>query len=128
MTFNIRMTPELHQKIICAANAVNAENNPVNVSEFVRRTARAYVAGKPVSPFAIHERYYKPGSVVLTIKGLPFKIEAGDDFRLYLARRCEMALREERRIHRSYAREAGISSRPPATLEEAMQMACYVEE
>ena len=26
MTFNIRMTPELHQKIICAANAVNAEN------------------------------------------------------------------------------------------------------
>lgn len=128
MTFNIRMTPELHQKIICAANAVNAENNPVNPAEFVRRTARAYVAGKPVSPFSIHERGYKSGNVGMTIKGLPFKIEADDAFRLYLARRCEMALREERRFYRSYAREAGISSRPPATLEEAMQMACYVEE
>ena len=64
----------------------------------------------------------------MTIKGLPFKVEADDDFRLYLARRCEMALREERRFYRSYAREAEISSRPPATLEEAMQMACYVEE
>ncbi|MGN1366072.1 MAG: hypothetical protein ACI406_11945 [Victivallis vadensis] len=81
-----------------------------------------------MSPFVIDERCYESGSVVLTIKGLPFKIEANDEFRLYLARRCEMALREERRIHRSYAREAGISSRPPATLEEAMQMACYVEE
>lgn len=128
MTFNIRMTPELHQKIICAANAVNAENNPVNPAEFVRRAARAYAAGKPVSPFSIHERGYKSGNVGMTIKGLPFKVEADDDFRLYLARRCEMALREERRIYRSYAREAGISSRPPATLEEAMQMACYVEE
>ncbi|WP_419645544.1 hypothetical protein, partial [Victivallis vadensis] len=80
MTFNIRMTPELHQKIICAANAVNAENNPVNPAEFVRRTARAYVAGKPVSPFSIHERGYKSGNVGMTIKGLPFKIEADDEF------------------------------------------------
>jgi len=128
MENKIRISEVLHQKLICAANAVNAENNPVNVSEFVRRTARAYVARKPVAPFEIHERCYKAGDIVLTIKGLPFKIEADDAFRLYLARRCEMALREERRIHRSYAREAGISSRPPATLEEAMQMACYVEE
>ena len=128
MENKIRISEVLHQKLICAANAVSTDSNPVNVSEFVRRTARAYASGKPVSPFVIDERCYKSGSVVLTIKGLPFKIEADDEFRLYLARRCEMALREERRIHRSYSREAGISSRPPATLEEAMQMACYVEE
>ena len=128
MENKIRISEVLHQKLICAANAVSTDSNPVNVSEFVRRTARAYASGKPVLPFVIDERCYKSGSVVLTIKGLPFKIEADDEFRLYLARRCEMALREERRIHRSYAREAGISSRPPATLEEAMQMACYVEE
>lgn len=128
MENKIRISEVLHQKLICAANAVSTDSNPVNVSEFIRRGARAYASEKTVAPFAISERCYKTGSVVLTIKGLPFKIEADDEFRLYLARRCEMALREERRIHRSYAREAGISSRPPATLEEAMQMACYVEE
>lgn len=128
MENKIRMSKILHQKLICAANAVSTDSNPVNVSEFIRRAARAYASGKPVSPFVIDERCYESGDTVLTIKGLPFRIEANDEFRLYLARRCEMALREEHRFYRSYSREAGISSRPPATLEEAAQMACYVEE
>ena len=59
--------------------------------------------------------------------GVNGKIVADDEFRKYIYRRCQEEREKKVRIFRSYAAEAGISARPPETLEEAMQMACYVE-
>lgn len=126
MENKLRMTRELDTLVNCAANAVNSERNPVNPSEFIRRTMRGYVNQRPVAPFDIHESCYKSGEVVRTIKGLPFQVTGDDTFRIYLARRCKQEIRDVRNlVNRSFAAE--IPARPPATLEEAIQMECYVE-
>lgn len=123
MEIKVRMTHELF-------NLVNSASAHIGYSpSFVmRRCINGYISGRAVAPFVINETCYKSGPVVFTVKKVSKKIETGDDLRRFIARRCLEVLSCPKKIYKSYAAEAGISSRPPDTLEEAEQMACYYDE
>ena len=123
MELKIRMSDELYRLILRTAEYVR-----IKPAEVLQTAIRGYVTNRPVAHYAIRETCYKSGTIVMTVRKITNRVKVDDDLRLYIARRCEEELWKKRPIHRSYAAEAGISYCPPATLEEAMQMACYVEE
>lgn len=123
MELKIRMSDELYLLILRTAEYVR-----IKPAEVLQAAIRGYVTNRPVAHYAIRETCYKSGSIVMTVRKITNRVKVDDGLRLYIARRCEEELWKKRPIHRSYAAEAGISYRVPATLEEAMQMACYVEE
>lgn len=123
MVFKIRMTKALHNHIIATANHVGKSK-----SEFLRSVCQNYLNSNPVVHFNVGELYYIPGEDVVSVRGVNAKIVADDEFRKYIYRRCQEEMDKKVRIFRSYAVEAGISSRPPETLEEAEQMACYYDK
>lgn len=122
MELKIRMSDELY--LLVLRTAEHAGRKP---SEVLRVIVRNYIGSRPVAQFEIRETCYKPGNIVMTVRKVTEPVRADSDFRRYIARRCMEELDKKRSIHRSFAAEAGISHRPPETLEEAMQMACYVE-
>ncbi|WP_337746994.1 hypothetical protein [Victivallis vadensis] len=123
MELKIRMSDELYLLILRTAEYVR-----IKPAEVLQAAIRGYVTNRPVAHYAIRETCYKSGNIVMTVRKITNRVKVDDGLRLYIARRCEEELWKKRPIHRSYAAEAGISYRVPATLEEAMQMACYVEE
>ena len=120
MVMKLPMTKSLHNHIIATANHVGKSK-----SEFLRSVCKNYLNSHPVVHFNVGELYYMPGEDVVSVRGVNGKIVADDEFRKYIYRRCQEERQKKIRIFRSYAVEAGISSRPPETLEEAEQMACY---
>ena len=123
MELKIRMSDELYLLVLRTAEHVG-----LNPSEVLQRAIRRYISGKPVAQFEIRETCYKPGRMVMTVRKVSQPVKADNDMRLFIARRCMEELGKKRQIHRSYAAEAGISHRAPRTIEEALQMECYVEE
>lgn len=122
MTLNIRMTEALKNHVQATADHVGSNRQRV-----LKAVCRSYLNSRPVVQFNVSELYYKPGNQVISVRGLDGKIVADDEFRKYIYRRCQEERQKKVRIFRSYAAEAGISTRPPETLEEARQMACYFE-
>ena len=122
MVLKIRMTKALHNHIQATADHVGS-----NMADVLRAVCRSYLNSKPVVQYEVGELYYKPGEKVVPVRKVCGKIVADDEFRKYIYRRCQEEREKKVRIFRSYAAEAGISTRPPETLEEARQMACYVE-
>lgn len=122
MELKIRMSDELY--LLVLRTAEHAGRKP---SEVLRVIVRNYAANRPVAQFEIRETCYKPGNMVMTVRKISEPVKADNSLRIFIARRCMEELDKKRSIHRSFAAEAGISHRPPETLEEAMQMACYVE-
>lgn len=122
MTLNIRMTEALKNHVQATADHVGSNRQRV-----LKAVCRSYLNSRPVVQFNVSELYYKPGNQIISVRGLDGKIVADDEFRKYIYRRCQEEREKKVRIFRSYAAEAGISTRPPETLEEARQMACYVE-
>ena len=118
MVLKIPMTKSLHNHIIATAAHVGKSKE-----EFLQSVCHNYLNSRPVVHFDVSELYYKPGEEVVSVRGLDGKIVADDEFRKYIYRRCQEERQKKVRIFRSYAVEAGISSRPPETLEEAEQMA-----
>ena len=123
MVLKIRMTKALHNHIQATADHVGS-----NKADVLRAVCRSYLNSRPVVQFNVSELYYKPGEDVLTVRKVTGKIVADDEFRKYIYRRCQEEREKKVRFFRSYAAEAGISTRPPDTLEEAEQMACYYDE
>lgn len=123
MELKIRMSDELYLLVLRTAEHVGRKP-----SEVLQIIVRNYIVNRGVAQFEIRETCYKPGNMVMTVRKVTEPVKADNDFRRYIARRCMEELDKKRSIHRSFAAEAGISNRPPETLEEAMQMACYVEE
>ena len=123
MVFKIRMTKALHNHIKATAAYVGKSK-----SEVLQDVCRSYLNSRPVVQLNVSELYYKPGEDVVTVRKVTGKIIADDEFRKYIYRRCQEEREKKVRIFRSYAVEAGISSRPPETLEEAEQMACYYDK
>ena len=123
MVFKIRMTKALHNHIKATAAYVGKSK-----SEVLQDVCRSYLNSRPVVQLNVSELYYKPGEDVVTVRKVTGKIIADDEFRKYIYRRCHEEMDKKVRIFRSYAVEAGISSRPPETLEEAEQMACYYDK
>ena len=122
MVLKIRMTKALHNHIQATADHVGS-----NMADVLRAVCRSYLDSRPVVHFNVSELYYKPGEDVVSVRGVNGKIVADDEFRKYIYRRCQEEREKKVRIFRSYVAEAGISTRPPETLEEARQMACYFE-
>ena len=120
MVLKIRMTKALHNHIKATANHVGKSK-----SEFLRSVCQNYLNSHPVVHFNVGELYYIPGEDVVSVRGVNEKIVADDEFRKYIYRRCQEEREKKVRFFRSYAVEAGISTRPPETLEEARQIACY---
>ena len=123
MVLRIRMTKPLHNHIKATAAYVGKSK-----SEVLQAVCRSYLNSRPVVSFNVSELYYKPGEDVVTVRKVTGKIIADDEFRKYIYRRCQEEREKKVRIFRSYAVEAGISSRPPETLEEAEQMACSMKK
>lgn len=123
MELKIRMSDELYLLVIRTSEHVGK-----TPAEVLRAAIRGYVNKRPVAQFKIRETCYKPGRMVVTVRKITEPVKADNDLRLFIARRCMEELDKKRSIHRSFAAEAGISHRPPETLEEAMQMACYYDE
>ena len=123
MVLKIRMTKALHNHIQATADHVGS-----NMADVLRAVCLSYLNSRPVVQFNVSELYYKPGEDVVSVRGVNAKIVADDEFRKYIYRRCQEERQKKVRIFRSYAAEAGISNRPPVTLEDAAQMACYYEE
>lgn len=123
MELKIRMSDELYLLVLRTAEHVGK-----TPAEVLRAAIRGYVNKRPVAQFEIRETCYRPGRMVVTVRKITEPVKADNDLRLFIARRCTEELDKKRSIHRSFAAEAGISHRAPETLEEAMQMACYVEE
>lgn len=122
MVLKIRMTKALHNHIKATADHVGKSK-----SDVLQSVCRSYLNSRPVVHFNVGELYYKPGEDVVSVRGVNGKIVADDEFRKYIYRRCQEEREKKVRIFRSFAAEAGISTRPPETIEEAKQMACYVE-
>lgn len=122
MTLNIRMTEALLNHIQATADHVGSNRQRV-----LKSVCRSYLNSRPVVQYEVSKLYYKAGENVVSVRGVDGKIVADDEFRKYIYRRCQEEREKKVRIFRSYAAEAGISTRPPETLEEARQMACYVE-
>lgn len=118
MVIRIRMSKSLHNHIKATAAHVGKSK-----SEFLRSVCQNYLNSHPVVHFNVGELYYIQGEDVVSVRGVNAKIVADDEFRKYIYRRCQEEMEKKVRIFRSYAVEAGISSRPPETLEEAKQMA-----
>ena len=112
MVLKIPMTKSLHNHIKATANNVGKSKE-----EFLQSVCRSYLNSRPVVQFNVGELYYIPGEEVVSVRGLDGKIVADDEFRKYIYRRCQEERQKKVRIFRSYAVEAGISSRPPETLE-----------
>ena len=123
MELKIRMSDELYLLVLRTAEHV--EKPP---AEVLRAAIRGYVNKRPVAQFEIRETCYKPGHIVMNVRQITEPVKADNDLRLFIARRCMEELGKKRQIHRSFAEEAGISHRAPRTIEEALQMECYVEE
>ena len=123
MVIKVRMTEELYGTILATAEHVKLK--PAEVLQII---CRSYLNGRPVAQINTSQTYYKPGRRVVSIRKVPLPIVADDEFRKYIYRRCQEEREKKVRIFRSYAVEAGISSRPPETLEEAKQMACYYDK
>lgn len=123
MILKIRMTKALHNHIKATADHVGKSK-----SEVLQSVCRSYLNSRPVVHFNVSELYYKPGEDVVTVRKVTGKIVADDEFRKYIYMRCQEERQKKVRICRSYSEEAGISIRPPDTLEEAEQMACYYDE
>ena len=123
MLLKIRMSKSLHNHIKATAAYVGKSK-----SEFLRSVCQNYLNSSHVVHFDVSELYYMPGEEVVSVRGLDGKIVADDEFRKYIYRRCQEEREKKVRIFRSYAVEAGISSRPPETLEEAEQMACSMKK
>ena len=118
MVLKIPMTKSLHNHIKATANNVWKSKE-----EFLQSVCQNYLNSRPVVHFDVGELYYIPGEEVVSVRGVNAKIVADDEFRKYIYRRCQEERQKKVRIFRSYAVEAGISRRPPETLEEAKQMA-----
>ena len=118
MVIKVRMSEELYGTILATAEHVKLK--PAEVLQII---CRSYLNGRPVAQINTSQTYYKPGRRVVSIRKVPLPIVADDEFRKYIYRRCQEEREKKVRIFRSYAVEAGISSRPPETLEEAKQMA-----
>ena len=118
MVIKVRMSEELYGTILATAEHVKLK--PAEVLQII---CRSYLNGRPVAQINTSQTYYRPGRRVVSIRKVPLPIVADDEFRKYIYRRCQEEREKKVRIFRSYAVEAGISSRPPETLEEAKQMA-----
>ena len=118
MVLKIQMTKSLHNHIKATAAHVGKSKE-----EFLQSVCQNYLNSRPVVHFDVGELYYIPGEEVVSVRGVNGKIVVDDEFRKYIYRRCQEERQKKVRIFRSYAVEAGISSRPPETLEEAKQMA-----
>lgn len=118
MVLKIPMTKALHNQIKATADHVGKSK-----SEFLQSVCQKYLNSSHVVQFNVSELYYMPGEDVVTVRKVTGKIVADDEFRKYVYRRCQEEREKKVRIFRSYAAEAGISTRPPDTLEEAKQMA-----
>ena len=123
MVLKIRMTNALHNHIQATADHVGS-----NMADVLRAVCRSYLNSRPVVQFNVSELYYKPGEDVLTVRKVTGKIVGDDEFRKDIYRRCQEERDKKVRMFKSYAAEAGISTRPPETLEESRQMACYYDE
>lgn len=123
MELKIRMSDELYLLVLRTAEHVG-----LSPAEVLQRAIRRYISGHPVAQSEIRETCYKPGHMVVTVRKITEPVKADNDLRLFIARRCIEELGKKRQIHRSFAEEAGISHRAPRTIEEALQMECYVEE
>lgn len=123
MVLKIRMTEALHNHIKATADHVGS-----NKQRVLKAVCRSYLNSSPVVQYEVGELYYKPGARIVSVRDVSGKIVADDEFRKYIYRRCQEERQKKVRIFRSYAAEAGISTRPPDTLEEAEQMACYYDE
>ena len=123
MELKIRMSDELYLLVHRAAEHVGK-----TPAEVLRAAIRGYVNKRPVEQFEIRETCYKPGRMVVTVRKITEPVKADNDLRLFIARRCMEELGKKRQIHRSFAEEAGISHRAPRTIDEALQMECYVED
>ena len=123
MVSKIQMTKSLHNHIKATANHVGKSK-----SEFLLSVCQNYLNSRPVVHFDVGELYYIPGEEVVSVRGVKGKIVVDDEFRKYIYRRCQEERQKKVRIFRSYAVEAGISSRPPETLKEAEQMAVITKK
>lgn len=123
MVIRIRMSKSLHNHIKATAAYVGKSKE-----EILQSVCRSYLNSRPVVHFNVGELYYIPGDDVVSVRGVNAKIVDDDEFRKYIYRRCQEEREKKFRIFRSYAVEAGISSRPPETLEEAEQMACSMKK
>ena len=123
MVLKIRMTKELHNHIKATAAHVGKSKE-----EVLQLVCHNYLNSLPVVHFDVGELYYIQGEDVVSVRGVNAKIVSDDEFRKYIYRRCQEEREKKVRIFRSYAVEAGISSRPPQTLEEAEQMACSMKK
>lgn len=123
MELKIRMSDELYLLVLRTAEHVGKPP-----AEVLRAAIRGYVNKRPVAQLEIRETCYKPGHMVVTVRKVSHPVKADNDLRLFIARRCMEEMGKKRQIHRSYAPEAGISHRAPRTIEEALQMECYVED
>lgn len=123
MVLKIRMTKALHNHIKATADHVGKSKSYV-----LQSICRSYLNSRPVVHFNVSELYYKPGEDVVSVRGVNGKIVADDEFRKYIYRRCQEERQKKVRIFKSFSVEAGISHRPPETIEEAGQMACYYEK
>ena len=123
MVLKIRMTEALKNHVQATADHVGS-----NKADVLRAVCRSYLNSRPVVQYKVSELYYKPGEDVVTVRKVTGKIVADDEFRKYIYRRCQEERDKKVRIFKSFAVEAGISSHPPETLEDAAQMACYYDE
>lgn len=122
MVLKIRMTKALFNHVAATAQHVGKRK-----SKIFQAVCQSYLNSRPVVQYEVGELYYKPGARIVSVRDVNGKIVADDEFRKYIYRRCQEEREKKVRIFRSYAAEAGISTSPPETLEEARQMACYVE-
>ena len=118
MEMKIRMSDELYLLVLRTAG-----HTALDCAEVLRRAIRSYVNKRHVAPIEINERCYKAGSMVMTVKNVDEKVEANNDLRLFIARRCTEVLFEKNRIRQKTV----LPARPPETLEEAEKMICYIE-
>lgn len=122
MVLKIRMTNELYNHVLATAEHIKEDASCV-----VKAVCIGFLNSRPVAQYEVKEVYYKSGDKIFSVRGIPDKIVADDEFRKYLYRRCKEELQKEVKHYRSYAKEAGIATSAPESIEEAAQMACYVE-